>query len=805
MTSHARVVIIGGGAMGVGLAFHLALEGWSDVVLVEKGELTSGSTWHAAGQCPHFIGSLNMAKIHVYGTELYPRLEQLTGHPAGWHGCGGIRLAITDEEVDWFHRVEGIGRLAGFEMHVIGPGEIERHHPFLDTSGVKAGALTLTDGHVDPASMTNAMAAGARARGVEIRRRCRVTAIAPTKRGEWNVETDQGAIVCEHVVNAAGSYCHIVGGWSGLGVPITNMLHHYVVTEPLDELKALERELPVVRDPHSSCYLRQEQNGLLVGIYETGGARACLEDGPAWDFESELLPPELERLEPWLDKAVGRLPLFGKAGIRRTVAGAITHTPDGNPLLGPAAGLDNYWMCCGAAIGISQSAGAGKYLAQWMVHGAAEINMAEFDPRRFGDWAAGAYCDAKATDDYQRMYQLLAPGEYRAEGRPLRISPLYQRLLARGALYGESFGWERPKWFDRTHEGERHSFRRTNWLEPVAGECRAVRERAGVIDLSSFAKFDVTGSDAGAMLDRLFANAMPRQIGGIRLAHMLTESGMMETEAIVARLGEAHFYVVSGAASALRDLDRLRRGRRPGERVEIAEVTDDHAALALAGPRAREVLQGLSNADLSNAAFPWLTAREIEVAGVEVRAFRVSYSGELGWELHAPTRDLARLYDALMEAGSAHGIADVGLYALDALRLEKGYKAYGSELTNEITLIEAGMERFADFSKGDFVGREATLARRREGVATVCVYLGVEAEDADCLGNEPVTADGRVIGVTTSGAYGPTVGRSLAFAYVEPAFAAPGAALEVRILGEARSARVEARPAYDPQNTRPRM
>jgi len=805
MKTQARVVIVGGGAMGVGLLYHLALEGWTDIMLVEKGELTSGSTWHAAGLCPHFIGSLSMAKIHFHGSELYPKLEELTGQHSGWHGCGGIRLALTDEEVNWFHYVEGIGRQVGFDLEVIGPDEIKRQHPFLDTFGVKAGARTFTDGHVDPAGMTNAMAAGARALGAQVERRCQVTDIKQAANGEWQVITEKGTITCEHVVNAAGSYCDIVGAWSGLKVPITNMLHHYVVTEPKDEIKALSKELPVVRDPYSSCYIRQEQNGIMVGIYETETATDCFKDGISWDFESELLPPELERLEPWLLKACERMPLFGEAGIRRTVAGAITHTPDGTFLLGPAPGVQNYWMCCGAAIGICQGAGAGKYLAQWMVHGTAEINMAEFDPRRFGDWSMGAYCDAKAIDEYQHMYQLLAPGQYREDGRPMRISPLYQRLLAKGAVYGEAFGWERPKWFDKQGVGERYSFRRTNWQEPVMAEARAVREHAGVMDLTSFAKFDVTGAGARAVMEQLFANTMPRKAGGIALGHMLNDAGSIESEAVIARLADDHYYVVSGATSQIKDLDALRFAAGDANDIEIRDVTDAFGALALAGPKARDILAALTDADLSNKAFPWLTGKEIIVAGHAVRALRVSYVGELGWELHAPMQHLAAIYDAIVEAGGEHGLVDFGLYAMNALRMEKAYKGYGGELTNEITLAEASMGRFFDADKGAFKGREAALARNADGLATQCVYLTVEAGDADCLGNEPVMAEGRVIGVTTGGAFGPVVGKSLAFAYVEPAFAAPGTEFDIRILGEMRKARVEDGPLYDRENARPRM
>ena len=520
MRTHARVCIVGGGAMGVGLLYHLALEGWTEIILVEKGELTSGSTWHAAGQCPHFIPNLSIVKMHHYATELYPQLEVLTGQSVGWHGCGGIRLALTREEVNWFHYVKGISHLVGFDMEIISPREIREYHPFLNLLNVKAGALTFNDGHVDPASLTQAMARGARDRGASIEVRNRVLDIRRQQNGEWEIITEKGCIVCEHVVNAAGSYCDVVGRWNNLSIPITNLLHHYVVSEPVAEIATLDKELPVVRDPYCSGYLRQEQSSLLVGIYETTGARQCLE-GIRWNFESELLPPELERLEPWLAKACERLPLFGQYGIRRVVAGAITHTPDGNFLAGPAPGSPNYWLCCGASIGIAQSAGAGKYLAQWMVHGQAEIAMDAVDPRRFGHWANEKYSQTMSLCDYEHMYALLAPGEQRDVARPQRTSPLFDTLNRKGAQCETIFGWERARWFSANGEEEHYSFHRRNEFASVAKECHTVREKVGIADLSASAKFDLYGAQAGDFLNRITANGAPQRVGGMLLTHLL--------------------------------------------------------------------------------------------------------------------------------------------------------------------------------------------------------------------------------------------------------------------------------------------
>jgi dimethylglycine dehydrogenase len=805
MKSQARVVIVGGGIMGVGLLYHLVQEGWRDVVLIEKGELTSGSTWHAAGQCPQFVGSLNLAKIHHEGTLLYPKLEELTGEAVSWHGCGGIRLATTNDEVEWFRKVYGVSKLVGYEAHLISPNEIREHHPFLETFGVKMGFLTVTDGHVAPADITNAVAAGARKGGAEIYRRTLVTDIKPLPSGEWQVVTDKGTITCEHVVNAAGSYADAVGAWTGHNVPICNMLHHFIITEPLPELIDLKKELPVVRDPYSHAYLREETNGILIGPYETAGAHVCWEGKPpAWDFESELIAPELDRLMPWLEKATERLPLFAKAGIKSVISGAITHTPDSNFLLGPAPGPRNYWMCNGASIGICQGAGAGKYLAQRMVHGAADINMLEFDPRRFGDWADKDYTSVLSVVDYQHMYYCYRPGEQHPDKRPLRVSSLYDRLKAAGAQFQAVFGWERARWFDPSGKGEVYSFRRSNWFEPVKAECAAVRQKVGLMDLSTFAKFDVTGAGAAAFLERICANRIPRKVGGIMLGHLLTESGRIESEITVTRLAEDHFYVLSAATAQLHDMDALRWRLEPGEDVAIADITDDYGVLVLAGPLSRDVLQPLTGEDLSNAGMRWLTGRVATVAGVAgVRLLRVNYVGELGWELHCPMPAMPKVFDALMASGKPHGIRLFGTYAMNSLRMEKAYRGWGGELTAEVTMVEADMERFVHWDK-DFAGKAATLKSKQEGPRISLVYMQMDATDADCAGNEPITQGGKIVGLTTGGAYGHTVGKSLTFAYVDPAKVDLDAPFEIEIYAEPKVARIIAQPAWDPDNARPR-
>jgi len=802
--SGSRIVIIGGGAMGIGLLHGLALEGCTDAILVEKGELTSGSTWHAAGQCPSFIADYNLAKVHAYSNDLYARLEAETGEATGWHASGGIRLATNQLELDHFKRVEGVAANIGFRMQIISPEEIRRINPFVATEGVLAGAWTLDDGHVDPSSACNAMAAAAKRLGSSIVINNRVLGIERLPNGEFTVSTEQGDITCEHVVNAAGCYADRVSAWLGVQTRFANMKHQYVVTGPVKEFLERDGEIPVMRDPHCSAYYRQEQRSGLIGIYEGSGTQEAWtsQGGPAWDSSNELFEPELDRITPYLERVMERMPILAEAGIKRVVNGAISHTPDSNPLVGPAPGVRNFWLATGSGIGIAQGPGCGRYLAQWMIHGDSEINMLGMDPRRYGDFCDQAYASAKAHREYQDMYRLVPPGEERPEGRPARTSPLYDKLRAKGCVFTEGFGWERPKWFSPDGREEEGTFRRNNVFEVVAAECRGVRERVGVMELPSFAVFEVSGPDAETFLDRLCANRMPRREGGIVLAHVLSEHGRYATEFTVTRLAGDRFFILSGAVAYRRDLDLMHHALRTEEAVAIADGTADLSALIVAGPHSRELLAKLTTADLGNDAFPWLTGKEIEVAGISVRALRVNYVGELGWELHVEMDQVAALYDAVWAAGEEFGIADFGMYAMNSLRMEKAYPGWGADLTNEITPIEAGMMRFVKLDH-EFTGRDAVVAAMERGARTHMVYLEVDAVDFDPVGGEPVFSGDKAIGVTSSGGYGHVTGKSLAFAYVDSGFEAPGTQLDIALLGTRRPATVLAGAAYDPENLRP--
>lgn len=808
MDTHKRVVIVGGGNMGVGLLYHLAEEGWQDVMLIEKGELTSGSTWHAAGLCTDFIADYNMSKVHRYGVELYPTLEASTGQYVSWHGCGSIRFATNEAELDYFRLVQGIAANTGAHFEIIGHNQIKQIVPYLQLDGVLAGAHTPDDGHVDPAGVCNAMAVGARNMGATIVKNNRVTDIKRLPSGEWEVITEQGNVICEHVVNAGGNHANCIAAWQGIYLPITNMKHQYVVTEPCPEFVASDTEIPVLRDPRCSAYYRQEQKAALIGIYETKGSREAWDAAgglPEWGSENELFEPELDPIMAYLEGVLEAMPIWSELGVRRVVNGSIPHTPDDNPLLGPVHGLENYWLCCGSAIGIAQGAGCGKYLAQWMVHGESELNMVGLDPRRFGTFVDPDYTRDKAFQAYEHMYILHLPGEERAASRNKRTTPLFEKLKAQGAVYTEAHGWERPKWFSLDGAAEEVGFRRGNTHSVVAEECRAVRERVGVLDLSSFAKYDVTGPDAEAMLNRLCANRLPRKVGGVVLTHMLTKNGCIESEMTITKLADDHFYLLSGGGAEEKDFDMLTQGKRDDEDVNIANITNDYGVLVVSGPKTRDLLSTLTNASLDNENFRWLTGQEIHVAGVAVRALRVSYVGELGWELHAPMQELEKLYDAVWNAGGEFGIANFGAYALNSLRMEKAYRGLGAELTNEITLIEADMERFVALDKGEFVGRDATAKRKQNDIDIKLAYVEVDATDSDVVGGEPVFVNGDCVGVATSGGYGHYTQKSLAFVYLPLQYANPGDECEIGLLGEERKATVLAEPVYDPSSARMRV
>lgn len=817
MTSDFRVIIIGGGIMGVSLLYHLAVEGWEDCLLLEKGELASGSTWHAAGQITHSTSSYGLAWMTKYGTRKYADLEDETGRSVSWRQPGSLRLAVREDELDWLRYTMSVGRGVGNRMEVVGPERITELHPFCNLDGVLGALHTPDDGHVDPAGAVFAFAEGARRRGASIRRNTRVTGTVALPDGRWRVETEAGSFLCEQVVNAAGTYARQVAAWAGPAVdlPIVPMTHQYFVTEEIPEFADLDRELPVLReDTHVSGYIRMERRAGLIGIYEKENPRSVWESGTPWETDHHLFPPEYDRVAPWIEAALERVPVLADAGIVKEVHGAITHPPDGNMLLGPAPGPTNYWYCTGTQVGISWGPGATLQLATWMVRGAPTLNLRAFDPSRFGRFATPDYNRTKAHEDYLLRHEVPFPDLDRPAGRPHKTSTLHDRMARRGAIFEEVFGWERPRWFARTGQEARHhhSFRRARWFTNVAREVMAVRERAGVADLTAFSKFEVSGADAASFLDRITPGRLP-QVGRIGLMYMLTEHGMVEAEFTAARLAGDRFYLVGTALGELRFLDWMRsrvldgrKGRDVGpqgpERVSIANRSSGLGVLAVAGPRSREVLQPLTDADLSNTGGGWLSARSVDIAAARALALRLSFTGELGWELHMAIEDLPTVFDAVAESGAAHGLGVFGSLALNSMRMEKAYRVSG-DMTQEVTAYEAGLMRFVDPAKKTYIGRDALAAnmcRPRWKLA----LLDVEVTDADPLGGEGVFMDSRRVGVVTTTGYGHATGRSLAWAYVDPGLDIPGTALEVMVLGKPARAKVLDGPVWDPDSVRPR-
>ena len=805
MTQTARVLVVGGGIAGVSTLYHLTRLGWDDVALVEANELTSGSTWHAAGLCTQFIQSYNLMLLLRRSLELYERLPDETGVDVGLHRCGSVRIATTDDRLHQFQHVLGIAENVGVPMEIVTPERAAELFPLATTDGVLAAAHLPTDGHVDPSSLTSSLARGALDRGATIARHTRVTGLY-RERGAWRVATTAGEVVAEHVVVAAGQWSRQVARLAGVELPIVPLQHHYVVTEPIPDLEGRATELPVFRDPDNSFYARQEGGGLLVGPFERNPKTWAL-DGVPDDFHGRLLAPDLEQIESCLVAAAGRIPVFGEVGLRTVINGPDGYTPDGRCLMGPVPGQRGLHVLAGFSIfGIVFGGGAGAYAAEWIVEGQPADNMWEVDVRRFGDYAnSTSYVVARASEVFEDEYKIHYPEEERPAGRPLRTDPLYERLLAKGAVMGVRAGWERPLWFARDGEArDVYGFGRGNWFDAVGEECRATRNGVGVLDQTSFAKFEVTGESAAAFLDLVCANRLPAEPGRLCLTQLLTERGGIEADVTVALVEPGRWYLVSAAATETHDLGWLQSRLPEDGSVRVENVTATTGVLTVAGPRSRELLQRLTSADLGHEAFPFFRCRELELAGTRTLALRVSYVGELGWELHHPLEQQRRLYDALHEAGEDLGLVDFGYRALESMRLEKCYRLWGADLSADWSPLQAGLERFVAWDKGPFVGREALLEERKAGSSHVLSCLVVDADGADAHGYEPVYRGGgeRPIAYVSSGGYGHVVERSLALAYLPAERSELGTELEVAILGERRRAVVSAQPLYDPLNER---
>jgi dimethylglycine dehydrogenase len=806
MTRTARVVVIGGGAVGCSALYHLALKGWTDCLLLEMNELTSGSTWHAAGNCPTFSGSWTMMRMQAYGAKLYRRLSAEFEGGIGYHGTGSIRLAHHRERMDEFRHIKAMAQAQGLAYDLIGPTQARELYPFLEPHDLEGMLWDPLDGDVDPSQLTQAFARLARDAGCRIERFTRVTSLVRGSSGEWLVGTDKGETIrAEIVVNAAGYRAGEIMALVGRHLPIVAMQHQYLVTEDIPALVERGSEkLPLLRDPDVSYYLRQERQGFILGPYEWQ-CRAEWQDGIPAEFAYQLWPDDLGRLERYIVDACERVPILAEGGVKRVVNGPIPYAPDGNPYIGPAHGLTNFYQCCCFSFGIAQSGGAGKFLSEWVVDGAPEWDGWVMDPRRYTGYATTSYTVAKAVELYQNEYAVGFPFEERPAGRPARTTPLYPVLEAKGAHFAARNGWERAAFFDPTGTIDEPTLtlrRERNWNDLVRAEVRAVRENVGVTDLGGFSKFTLAGKGAAAMLDRLLCSRLPRT-GRIGLCYALDVKGGVVSELTVTRVAEDRFYLVGASTAEWHDEDLLRAALPADGSARLECLHGRVGTLVIAGPAAREVLQACTPADLSNAAFPWLSAREVELGFSRALALRVNYVGELGWELHLPTEQLLPAYEAVMAAGATRGIRDVGIYAIESMRLDKCYRSWKQDLETGFTALEASLDRFVDLAKPDFVGKAALVAERARGVRQRLVPLVLdEPGEADAPFCAPVHAQGERVGLATSGFWSFTLERSVALAYVRADLAVAGSSVEVEIFGRRSPATVGAEPLYDPENAR---
>jgi dimethylglycine dehydrogenase len=833
MKTHARAVVIGGGVVGVSTLYHLAKKGWSDVVLIERKELTSGSTWHAAGLLPLFNLSYSVGQIHKYSVKLYSELEKETGQHVGFSKVSNIRLARTKDRWDEFMYYAGVAETIGVKVNILTPEQLKEIWPLCETDGILGAIQHPDDGYIQPADLTQALAKGARARGAEIYRNTTVTGIEQLPSGEWKVKTDQGDITCEHVVSCSGNFARKAGAMVGLDIPVIPVEHQYIVTEPHPLIKERQAkglpEMGVLREADSSWYMREENGGLLLGPYEHG-APACYVDGPSDSSEYELFQEDLDRLAPHIETAITRVPAFGEVGIKKVYNGAIAYTPDGNPIVGPAWDKKNFWLNEGHSFGVTAAGGAGWQLAEWIVDGEPTVDMMGVDPRRFGPYATKGYLITKNEEAYANVFTPHYPDEERVACRPLKRTPVYDRMKDLGAVFGSVYGWERPGWFapkgygltkeelaspdvltSHNHSApdtdgkikEKWAFRRSNYFKFVGDECLNVMNGVGLQDMSAFAKMEVSGPGARDWLESILANKIPKKQGRIALTHLLSPGGGVRAEFTVYEWSPGRFYLVSAGAFERHDHDYLRKLAPTDGSVRLQHLTTRLGVLVLAGPMARKVLAKLTSADLSNEAFPWLSGKEISVGTTTAHVLRVNFVGELGYEFHGPVEQQIALFDQLMEAGKEFGIRPYGIKAMGSMAIEKSYRLIPRELSIEYSAYESGLDRFVHPNKGQFIGRDALVAGREKGLNWNFVTMevhGVTDKDSDARGSEPIYSKGTLIGRATNGGYGWRSGKSLALAMVKPDYSALGTELDIKILGKLFKATVLGESPYDPDN-----
>ena len=806
MKVKAKVVVVGGGVVGVSALYHLAKKGWSDVVLVERKELTSGSTWHAAGLLPLFNMSYSVGQLHKYAVNFYKTLEEETGQNVGFSVVSNIRLATTQDRMDEYHQYAAVAKTIGVKVNFLTPEEVKEIWPLCNIDGLIGAIQHPEDGYIQPADLTQALAKGARDKGAEIYRNTNVTGIKQLENEMWVVETDKGNIECEHVISCTGNFARQTGKMVGLDIPVIPVEHQYIVTEPHPEIqKRKEQGLPemgVLRDSDSSWYMREEGGGLILGPYEKG-APACYVEGPSQNSEFELFQEDIERIEPHIESAIHRVPVFGEVGVKKVYNGAICYTPDGSPIVGPAWGLKNFWINEGHSFGITAAGGAGWQIAEWIVDGEPTIDMLGVDPRRFGDYATKSFLIEKNEEAYANVFTIHYPDEEREAGRPLRQAPCYDRLKDLGAVFGQKFGWERANWFapKDIDQVDDWSFRRSNWFNHVGNECLNVQNNVGILDMTAFAKCRISGPSAKDFLDNLVANKLPQKNGRVNLCHALNTKGGVHSEFTIAKESDESFYLVSAGAFQRLDHDWIKKWMPKDRSVSFENLTNSIGVLVLAGPRSRDLLSKISNADFSNKAFPWLSAQKIDVGLAPSIAMRMNFVGELGWELHHPIEYQNHIFDRLMEVGDEFGVKPFGIRAMDSLRIEKTYKLVGTEMSIEYSAYESGLDRFVHLNKGNFIGRDSLVKWQQDGFDNKMVTLEVfDINDADALGNNAVYNNGTVVGRATGGNYGFRVKKSLAIAMVKPKFSKVGTELEMDILDKKHKVVIIEDSPYDPTN-----
>jgi dimethylglycine dehydrogenase len=802
MKSHYRVVIIGGGIVGSSILYHLSKFGWTDVALIERAELTAGSTWHAAAGFHALNDDPNIAALQGYTIRLYEEIERESGQSVGMHMTGGISLAATPERWEMLKAERAMYETMEMETRLVTPEEIKALCPIVDVSNLQGGLYDAHEGYMDPHGTTHAYAGAAKKRGAELILRNRVVELKQLPNGYWSVVTEQGIITAEHVINAAGLWACKVGRMVGINLPVTPMQHHYLITEDVPEIAAMDREIAAITDLEGFTYLQQERKGVLLGVYERD-PRHWKTEGADWDFGMDLLPPDIDRISPELAIGFDRFPALQNVGIRKWVNGAFTFTPDGNPLVGPVPGLNNYWVACGCMGGFSQGGAIGLTLANWMIHGDPGADIFGMDVARYGSFASGdAYLKAMTGQFYARRFVISYPNEELPAGRPLKVSPCYDALKAEGAVYGVTWGMETPQYFAPDQPGflEKPTLRRSNAHPFVAAEVKATREAVGMFESAVYARYEVTGPGAAAWLDHLLAARLPK-IGRVRLAPMLSPSGKLMGDLTVSRLADDRFWLIGSYYLQTWHM-RWFTEHLPQSGVAIRNLSDDWMGFAISGPKSRALISRLASPDLGNEAFPFLTCAEMEVGLARAVVARLSLTGELGYEVNVPVAHQRALYGTLREAGADLGLRSIGNRALDSLRLEKSYGIWSTEFTQSYSPEMSNLRHHVAFDKGDFIGRDAALREREKGADRVLVTLAIDTTDADASGFEPVKHKGKLVGFVTSGAYGHHVGKSLALAYVDKGAAADRPDLTVDVIGENRRAVILAEPAHDPKGLR---